>query len=112
MNPVAEALKRAAIHVCGLRKFHLAKFMGEWGLEALLLDADQQNYSAKELAARVLAECCVTDGKFNNFQVGLLTVFKFLNDQFGESSLGQVQQFRDLLGVLNGGGSYSQIMAW
>jgi hypothetical protein len=112
MNPNAEAFKRAAIHACKLKRFPFPKFMGDWGLEAILLDADANAYTAKQIAAHVLAECCVTDGKFNNFEVGFLAVIKFLSDRFGDPHIGQQQAFRDLLSILNGGGSFQAIMGW
>ena len=76
MKAKVEAFRRAATYACQLRSFKLAKFMSEYGLEAILIDADQNDWSAKQIVARVLADCCVCDGLFNNFQVGLLAVLK------------------------------------
>ncbi len=112
MTPQARSFKRAAIHACRLKNFFFSKFMGERGLEAILIDADQKGYTAQEIATHVLAECCVTNGKFNNFEVGFLAVMKFLSDQFGEPHLGQLQAYRDLVAILNGGGSFPAIMGW
>jgi hypothetical protein len=112
MNPIAKAFKQAARNACKQQRFPFPQFMGDRGLEAILIDADANNYSAKEIAAHVLAECCVADGKFNNFQVGILAVIRFLSHQFGAPHIGDVQAFRDLLTILDGGGSYPAIMRW
>lgn len=112
MKAQVAALKAAAIHACRLKGFSFTEFMEDWGLEDILLDADANDTPAKELAARVLAECCVTNGRFNNFQVGLLAVVKFLNDTFGPLGQGQQQSLQDLLSILNGGGSYQAILGW
>jgi hypothetical protein len=112
MRSQVTALKTAAIHACRLKSFSFTEFMEDWGLEEILTDAEQDNLSATEMAARVLADCCVENGKFNNFQVGLLTVLKLLNDTFGPLEQGQQQSIQDLLGILNSGGSYETIMGW
>jgi hypothetical protein len=68
MKAKVEAFRRAATYACHLRGFKLAKFMSDHGLEAILIDADQNDWSAKQIVARVLADCCVHDGRFNNFR--------------------------------------------
>ena len=112
MRTQVQAFKSAAIHACHLKGFSFVEFMEKWGLEEILIAADAQNRPAIEIAARVLAECCVTNGRFNNFQVGLLAVIKFLNDVFGPLGQGQEQSIRDLLFILNNGGSFQAIMGW
>lgn len=112
MRPQVARLKAAAIQACRLKGFSFTEFMDDWGLEDILLDADAQDTPVKELAARVLAECCVTNGRFNNFQVGLLAVVKFLNDTFGPLGQSQQQSLLDLLSILNSGGSYQAILGW
>jgi hypothetical protein len=74
--------------------------MENWGLEEILNEAEAHNWPAREIAGRVLARCCVTEGKFNNFQVGLLAVMTFLNDQFGSLGTGAQQAFQDLVQIL------------
>ena len=112
MNPLTRAFRSAASHACQRQGFSFTEFLTRWGVEAILIDADLNGYTAKEIAAHVLATCCVSGGRFNNFQVGLLAVMKFLSDQFGPPNLGQVQMFRDLLAILNQGGAYQAIMGW
>jgi hypothetical protein len=112
MRPHVAALKTAAIHACRLKSFSFTEFMEDWGLEEILTDGEQDYLTATEMAARVLAESCVENGKFNNFQVGFLTVMKFLNDTFGPPGQGQQQSIQDLLSILNGGGSHEAIMGW
>ncbi|HEV3262193.1 MAG TPA: hypothetical protein VG013_35400 [Gemmataceae bacterium] len=112
MRAQVAALKAAAIHACRLRGFPFTKFMEDWGLEEILTRAEVNNTPAVDLAAVVLAESCVTNGKFNNFHVGLLTVLKFLNDTFGPLAEGQQQSIQDLLTILNTGGSYQAIERW
>ena len=86
--------------------------MEDWGLEAILDDAEANNWSAKEIAGQVLARCCVSNGTFNNFQVGLLSVMTYLNDQFGPLGQGAQQAFQDLVNVLNNPGTLQAILAW
>lgn len=112
MKQHVKTLKIAAITACGLRGFPCVQFMKDYGLEDILIDADTNDISAKELAARVLAECCVEDGKFNKFQVGLLTVLSFLRETFGQLPQGEQQSIRDLVSILDSGGSFQAIMDW
>jgi hypothetical protein len=74
MNP------HAAVFACKSQRFPFPRFMGERGLEQILIDAEQGSWSATVLATQVLVGCCVTDGRFNNFQVGLLAVMRFLSE--------------------------------
>jgi hypothetical protein len=112
MNPLTRAFRNAAAHACQRQRFPFTEFLTNRGLEAILIDADHKGYHVKEIAAQVLSGCCVSQGKFNNFQVGLLAVMKFLSDQYGPPNLGQVQMFQDLLTILNQGGSRQAIMGW
>jgi hypothetical protein len=112
MRPQVAAFKAAAIHACRLKGFPFTEFMEDWGLEDILIDADQNDTPATEIAARVLADCCVSGGRFNNFQVGFLAVLKFLNDTFGPLGQGQQQSIHDLLSILNGGGSHQAVLGW
>lgn len=109
MRPQVEAFKRAAMAVCGLRKFPFVDFMEEHGLEDILTAADQNNTPAREIVVAVLATCCVHNGKYNHFQVGLLTVMKYLSEQFGSLT---EQDVRDLVAILDSGGSVAALTGW
>lgn len=112
MTPPVRAFKNAAIAACKLKGVSFTRFMDEYGLEAILIDADREGYSAKELVAHVLAECGVADGKVNKFEVGLLAVIKYLSERFEQPTIDNVQMFRDLVAILNGGGSIQAITEW
>ena len=86
--------------------------MSDHGLEAILLDADQEDWSDKTIAANVLAECCVENGRYNNFGVGVLAVINYLSARYGKPTIDQQQSFRDLHSILNSGGSVDSIMRW
>ncbi|MBI3406758.1 MAG: hypothetical protein HY040_00175 [Planctomycetes bacterium] len=115
MKSQVAAMKAAAINACRLRGFPFSEFMEEWGLEGLediLLDAESNNLTPKDIAVRVLCECCVTEGKFNNFQVGLLSVVSYLTESLGPLGQGGQQSFKDLLSILNQGGSAQAVTEW
>jgi hypothetical protein len=112
MRPQVWAFKREAIAACNLKNFSFTDFMDEWGLEAILTDAEANNTAATQIATRVLAECCITNGKFNNFQVGMLTVLQYLNATFGALEHGQEQAMSDLLSILKNGGPAAAIQKW
>ena len=82
------------------------------GLEDVLEEADAGGWGACEIAAQVLARCCVEDGRFNNQQVRFLAVVTYLNDQLGRLVPGEHQAFADLVAVLNSGGSVVAIRGW
>ena len=112
MRPQVRAIRNAAAQACHLRRFSFREFMENRGLEDILNEAEANNWSAKEIAAQVLTRCCVTGGKFNNFQVGFLTVLTFLNDQFGSLGASAPQAFQDLAQVLNNPGTPAAITGW
>jgi len=112
MNALVAALRRAAIFACDCERFPFHKFLKERGLEQILLDADAENWGDTVIATHVLVDCCVTDGKYNNFNVGLLAVIRFLSEQHGDPHLGHVQAFRDLLTILNDGGEQHKVQKW
>lgn len=84
--------------------------MEDWNLEDILNEAEEENWPAKEIAGQVLFRCCVTDGRFNNFQIGFLTVITFLKKQFGPLGQGQEQAFKDLAKTLDNPGNLQGIM--
>jgi len=82
------------------------------GLEDILTDAETQGWDAKRLALEVLLGCCTTDGKFNNFVVGFLTVMQYLNEQFGSLRQGEQVAFSDLATILKTQGTEPSIQGW
>lgn len=81
-------------------------------MEEVLEEAEKNNLQPKEIACLVLARCCVTGGRFNNFQAGILSVVAFLRDQLGSLGQGEAQALRDLAAILNSGGSEQAISTW
>jgi hypothetical protein len=109
MNPQVKAFKSVAAQVCRLRSFRLPEFMDEWGLEEILNEANEQNHSATKIAAAVLWRTCCTDGKFNNFIVGFLTVVQYLREQKGDPG---TQAFQDLASMMKAGTTEPAIDKW
>lgn len=109
MHPQIRAFKRSATQACRQKEFRVQEFMDAWGLEEILIEANEQNLPATAIAARVLWECCCTDGKFNNFQVGLLAVVQYLNEQ--ERNVG-AQPYHDLVAMLKAGTTKEAIDKW
>lgn len=112
MKPQVTAFRNSAAATCQQRGFSFRDFMEEWGLEDILHEAETKNWPAKEIAGQVLFRCCVTDGKFNNFQVGFLAVMAYLRHQFGSLGQGEGQAFKDLASTLNNPGNLQGIMGW
>jgi hypothetical protein len=83
MRQQVKTLRDAASQASQLKGFSFNEFMEDWGLEDILNQAETENWPVKRIACEVLSKCCVSDGKFNNFQVGLLAVIAFLNRQLG-----------------------------
>ena len=61
------------------------------------------------MAAQFLATCCLTEGKFNNFQAGFLAVMTFLNEQLDPPG---DQAYRDLAQILKTAGNINAIRQW
>jgi len=112
MRPQVRRFRDAAVQVCRNRKFSFRAFMDEHGLEEILDEAEANAWSAQEIAGQVLFRCCVADGQFNNFYVGLLSVMTFLNDCFGSLGQGEQQAFQDLVGILNQQATLPAILGW
>jgi hypothetical protein len=111
MNPRVQTFRRVASQKCSDRSYPFRNFMSA-GLEDILEEADAGGWPAQEIAAQVLARCCIEDGRFNNFVVGFLTVATYLNEQFGNLGHAERQAFRDLVAILNGGGQIDAIRKW
>ena len=92
----------------------MSVFLGRHGLQAFLLDADARNYSTTQLAAECLWQFCVTNGKYNGFEVGICTAVLFLNGQMSRPNTLQTRQqsYQDLRTILDQGGPYQAIEAW
>jgi hypothetical protein len=109
MQSQVKAFKSVAAQVCSRRGFRLTEFMDEWGLEEILIEANDQGHSATQIAAAVLWRCCCTDGRFNNFIVGFLSVVQYLKEQKGDPG---TQAFRDLASLLKAGATENAIEKW
>jgi hypothetical protein len=86
--------------------------MDSHGLEEVLQEAESNDWPARQIAGQALFRCCVTDGKFNNFQVGLLSVMTFLNKHFGPLGQGEFQAFQDLVTILKTTPTIDSITGW
>jgi hypothetical protein len=109
MRPAVRALRAVAAQVCQTKKFALRNFMEDRGLEGVLDAAEANDWSVKEIAVQVLAQCCLENGRFNNFHVGFLTVMVFLNEQLRDPG---PQAYKDLAATLNAPGTVEAIREW
>jgi hypothetical protein len=109
MHVQIKAFKSIAAQVCRRRRFPFPEFMDDRGLETILIEAQDKNLSATEIAALVLWECCCTDGKFNNFIVGFLSVVQYLNEQ--EQDIG-LQPYKDLASMMKVSTTKEAIDKW
>jgi hypothetical protein len=112
MRPEVRAFRDAAIQVCRARNFQFSRYMDSHGLEEILQEAESEAWPAKKIAGQVLLRCCITDGTFNNFYVGLLSVMAFLNNHLGSLGQGEVQAFRDLVDILKAPATTEAIIGW
>jgi hypothetical protein len=112
MRPAVQAFRDAAIQVCRARNFPFSRFMESHALEELLQEAESGAWPPKQIAGQALFRCCVTDGTFNNFQVGLLSVMTFLNEHLGTLGQGEFQAFKDLVNILKGRATVGAITQW
>jgi hypothetical protein len=108
MKPEVRALRDAAAQAAQSQGVSFREFLDR-GLEAILEEAEQNPWSVKEMAARLLERCCLTDGQFNNFLVGFLAVMTFLNEQFDPPG---EQAYRDLAKILQTAGNLNAILRW
>ena len=109
MNPNVRTFKSVATQVCSRNRFPLQEFLDEWGLEEILTEANEQNSTATQIAASVLWTCCCTDGKFNKFQVGFLSVLQYLKER--EKDIG-MQPYHDLAEMMKAGTTNAAIEKW
>jgi hypothetical protein len=108
MRREVRALRNIAVQVCRRQGIRYEDFLDR-GLEDILAQADAAGWSVKEMATRVLACCCLTDGKYNNFAAGFLTVMTFINEQV--RSPGE-QAYQDLARILQNAGTEQAIDRW
>jgi len=112
MKPQVKAFQDAAAQACQQRGFPFRRFLGDYVLEDLLIEADAADSSPQEIAIRVLLECCVEGGKFNGFQVGFLAVMTYLNERLGRLGQGEQQAFRDLANILTTSPTRQAVDRW
>jgi hypothetical protein len=111
MNHRVRALRNTASQVCKRRDFPFSQFM-DHGLEEILERAQLENWSAQDMAEQVIVRCCVNDGKFNNFAIGVLTVITFLRQQIGPLGRHAEQAVRDLHAILTKEPTRVAIRGW
>jgi hypothetical protein len=108
MRKEIRALRDAAAQASQCQRIPFQDFLN-LGLEDVLQEAESNNWPAQEIAAQLLAVCCFTDGKFNNFQAGFLAVMTFLNEQFDPPG---DQAYHDLAQILKSSGKIEAIRRW
>src|SRR5213078_3391899 len=108
MRSEVRALRDAAAQAAQHQRIPFQDFL-RLGLEDVLQEAESNHWSPQEMAAQLLARCCLTDGKFNNFQAGFLAVMTFLNERLGPPG---DQAYRDLAQILMTAGNIAAIRRW
>jgi hypothetical protein len=108
MRSTTKALRDAAAQAAQLQRIPFRDFLDR-GLEDVLQNAEANNWPPQEMAAQLLTTCCLTEGKFNNFQAGFLAVMTFLNEQL--HSPGN-QAYQDLAQILKTSGNITAIRRW
>jgi hypothetical protein len=74
MNQLATAFNRIAAQVARQNRMPFKDFMEGWGLEALLADAEENDYDLIQMVTQAIWRLCLTNGKLNQFHVGRLTI--------------------------------------
>ena|SRR5436190_23463230 len=108
MRSEVRALRDAAAQAAQLQGIPFREFL-QRGLEDVLREAEANDWPPQEMAAQFLATCCLTEGKFNNFQAGFLAVMTFLNEQLEPPG---DQAYRDLAQILMTAGNIAAIRRW
>ena len=108
MRSEIRALRAAAAQAAQFQRIPFQTFL-ERGLEDVLQAAESNNWSPQEMAAQFLSTCCLTEGKFNNFQAGFLAVMTLLNEQLNPPG---DQAYRDLAQILTTAGNINAIRRW
>jgi hypothetical protein len=108
MRSMVRALRDAAAQAAQFQHVPFRAFL-EHGVEDVLQGAEANAWSAQEMAAQFLARCCLTEGKFNNFQAGFLAAMTFLNEQLDPPG---DQAYKDLAKLLMSGGNIDAIRRW
>jgi hypothetical protein len=108
MRSEVRALRDAAAQAAQHQRIPFRDFL-QHGLEDVLHEAEANNWSPQEIAAQFLATCCLTDGKFNNFQAGFLAAMTFLNELLDPPG---DQAYRDLAQILQTAGNIDTIRRW
>jgi hypothetical protein len=108
MRREVKALRDAAVQACRFQGVRFQEFLDR-GLEDILERADTEGWSLKQMTTQVLARCCLTEGKYNGFQVAFLAVMTFLNEQ-GKSPGDQA--YHDLAQILKTAGTLQAIDRW
>lgn len=101
-------MRDAAAQAAQFQHIPFQKFL-ELGLEDVLRKADANNWAPPEMAAQLLATCCLTEGKYNNFQAGFLAVMTFLNEMHHAPG---DQAYHDLAQILKTSGNLNSIRRW
>jgi hypothetical protein len=111
MNPQVRAFRNAVSEACHGDGRSSKAFFHD-GLEDILEQAQAHNWDSQEIAAQVLAQCCVEDGRFSTrYVIRLHSVMLYLNGQHGRLQ-SEEQAWRDLVAILNEGGHIGSIRSW
>jgi hypothetical protein len=108
MRSAVKALRDAAAQAAQFQRIPFGEFLKR-GLEDILQQAESNNWSPQEMAAQLLAICCLQEGKFNNFQAGFLAAMTFLNEQLDPPG---DQAYYDLAQILKTAGNIDAIRRW
>ncbi len=108
MRDEVRALREVAAQAAHRQGVPFREFLDR-GLEEILEQAEQNGWAVKEMAAQLLFRCCLTDGRFNNFQVGFLAIMTFLNEQLDPPG---EQAYRDLAQILRTSPNIDIIRRW
>lgn len=112
MRPQVQRFRNAAVQVCRARGFPFQRLLTDFHFEDILEEADLQDWPTQELAVQTLLRSCLTNGVWNNFQVGLLTVMTALRDRFGPLGQGEQQAYADLVTILRAQPAEAAVRAW
>jgi hypothetical protein len=112
MSSDARAFRNAAAQACGRDRAALRGFY-EGGLEDILDEAEANGWDFREIAAQVLAWCCVEGGRFApRHMIRFRAVIGYLNHLYGPLKQGEQQAWTDLVSILNEGGSLAAVRTW
>ena len=110
MNTYVRLLKDCAVQACQKDYRLRSTLFSDFALEDLLIRADEESLTPKEIVASFLWEvCCTSEGRFNGCLAAIKTIHQFINESLRKPS---DIAYQDLGAILKSGTTKAAIDRW